>query len=1405
MNEEKKIISFGLEEELRGVYGTGSIGSVYAINSREHILTTTRNLYKIEKSQIKKCLPYQFLVTCYIPEYQLVVGYSSHGSELFVLEDRDLEHPVTAHFQTEHNGVFHILYSERSSIIVLVGSGVSVWEINVTIPDTFVSGAKPIVEIKLRSRFAQEYETVIMNSPCFDYQRELLFLATQDGVCAFNMDGEVVRHVTRAVVGSNSVFGYSQKLRRVMTVDQDSVISLWDFDGYNCGTFSISASAFFSVQFLDEEHVLLMNAKGIMFILNLKTRKSFHVYTAEKLPNRLIVQREPELTVILTFQSAALFLKVTLPWKMWTENIIMPKSIRRVPKLHEAARVIVHTNDSFIRMLSPVTKKIITVATTKSLALPSYVAYDRGCLVYYVKKQQKGDFPFGAEREATEQIECLNVDLPTSQFDCEIIPGCKRDELFMIMTNGFLCRFDTGSDPCKELMAQDLKAGVVTAFFDQKGGWGYAVCSPRGEAFLCDYNNLKVLKRFRVTPYAVEACNVFFSPMFGVIVFLYLSGAYVYNVNTGLITQNMPLQASRQSHMFGNYIFIGHDNGTIDILELQDGMLVAVSMSSDQQIHSEGVSGMAFSPSFWISASLDGSVVLWDYNFMILGRIVLPEPIYACEILNGKKDIVVGTNSEIMIISGAEVFGEDCAEDENELLDNFDGKVDVLVKDEYVPFAKQEDDDLKLIKMAKAKATKALNATGKRGKLRDLLKQQRERFKFDRDALEVLNRLNEEGDFNADKERLNALREMQQMGQENQTKPTVIQGHELLDSAAKEEGANDGERGSTTSKRKKKRRATSGGDGQDESDTDEQTAADLGASPEGDGGNGAEERDDNDDGDESGYSDDSDDNIGEEDHSNNIDGDKGEDELDQQNRKRRGHGDDEEYEYFEDENGQRKRRRKQKGADSNDEYEYEYYEDENGQRKRRRKNKYTDDDDDEYYEDENGQRKRRRKHKGASDDDDEDYEDEDGARRRRQKNRRKDSDADYEYYEDENGQRKRRRKKDKTNGESDNGALGASNKKKGHDKGNASASLKNPRVKNRAREEGEHDPAGEGKAGNKKGKGYGNGDDALTTKKKKLRDDDEAKAKGKAKKEENIQLDTEKVKKQKKAKKSKKKTWKQSSQNITEGSSADKPDLADADQSSKRPSTPPSIRPRRIGSEILRRLAQGKYSRSRLEKRKRLLGGTAYPAVILDQETLLKNFVRGQTELLPLLRAIKKSTVNARQFQNQQDGSIFSKTMGVHSPPGPRNPRHRQFNFTTGAIPRAAIINMPETSTSEEVEHKPHEPSDEVQEIMDEAMDWQRIPITARVVAYNNFRRGGSQIDLLASAVLEKMPEMRSCATFKPKKTESNKLYRNPMRPKVVQPLGKLEHSITVRHSMNGRIFSMRAQRPLDDLKPADE
>ena len=1389
MNEKKKIISFGLEEELRGVYGTGSIGSVYPINSREHILTTTRNLYKIEKSQIKKCLPYQFLVTCYIPEYQLIVGYSSHGSELFVLEDRDLEHPVTAHFQTEHNGVFHILFSERSSLIVLVGSGVSVWEINVTIPDTFVSGAKPIVEIKLRSRFAQEYETVIMNSPCFDYQRELLFLATQDGVCAFNMDGDLVRHVTRAVVGSNSVFGYSQKLRRVMTVDQDSVISLWDFDGYNCGTFSISASVFFSVQFLDEEHVLLMNAKGIMFILNLKTRKSFHVYTAEKLPNRLIVQREPELTVILTFQSAALFLKVTLPWKMWTENIIMPKSIRRVPKLHEAARVIVHTNDSFIRMLSPVTKKIITVATTKSLALPSYVAYDRGCLVYYVKKQQKGDFPFGAEREATEQIECLNVDLPTSQFDCEIFPGGKRDELFMIMTNGFLCRFDTGSDPCKELMAQDLKAGVVTAFFDQKGGWGYAVCSPRGEAFLCDYNNLKVLKRFRVTPYAVEACNVFFSPMFGVIVFLYVSGAYVYNVNTGLITQNMPLKASRQSHMFGNYIFIGHDNGTIDILELQDGILVAVSMSSDQQIHSEGVSGMAFSPSFWISASLDGSVVLWDYNFMILGRIVLPEPIYACEILNGKKDIVVGTNSEIMIISGAEVFGEDCAEDENELLDNFDGKIDVLVKDEYVPLAKQEDDDLKLIKMAKAKATKALNATGKRGKLRDLLKQQRERFKFDRDALEVLNRLNEEGDFNADKERLNALREMQQMGQDNQTKPAIIQGRDLLDSAAKEEGANDGERGSTTSKRKKKRRATSGGDGQDESDTDEQTAADLDANPEGDVGNGADEQDGNDGGDESGYSGDSDDNdddnIGAEDD-DNIDGDKDEDDLDQKSRKRREHDDDdEEYEYYEDENGQRKRRRKQKGAASDDEYEYEYYEDENGQRKRRRKNKRTNDDDDDEY-----------------------YEDEDGVRRRRRKNQHKDSDADYEYYEDENGQRKRRRKKDKTDGESDNGALGASNKK-GHGKGNASASIKNPRVKNRTKEEGEHDPTSEGKARNKKGKASGNGEDDVdgsTTKKKKLRDDaDEDKAKGKVRKEGNNQLDTEKVKKQKKTKKSKKKTWKQSSQNITEVSAADKPDLVDGDQPSKRPSTPPSIRPRRIGSEILRRLAQGKYSHSRLEKRKRLLGGNSYPAVILDQETLLKNFVRGQTELLPFLRAIKKSTVNARQFQNQQNvsPSSFSKTMTVHSPPGPRNPRHRQFNFTTGAIPRSAIINIPETSTSEEVEHKPHEPSDEVQEIMDEAMDWQRIPITARVVAYNNFRRGGSQIDLLASAVLEKMPEMRSCATFKSTKNESNKLYRAVMRPKVVQPLGKLEHSITVRHSMNGRIFSMRAQRPLDDLKPA--
>lgn len=1364
MNEEKKAISFGLEETMRGVYGTGSIGSIYSINAHEHILTTTRNLYKIEKSQIKKSLPYQFLVTCYIPEYDLIVGYSAHGSELFVLEERDLEHPITAHFQTEHNGVFHLLFSERSSLLVLVGSGVSVWHIKVTVPENAISITKPIVEIKLRARFAQGYDTVILNSPSFDYQRELIFLPTPEGICAFDMDGQIVRHVTKLASGNNTVFGYSQKLRRLMTVDQESSISLWDFDGYNCGTFSISASAFFSVLFLDQEHVLLMNAKGIMFILNLKTRKSFHVYTAEKLPTRLILQRDPELAVIMTFQSAVVFLKVTLPWKMWTENIIMPKSIRRVPKLEEAARVIVHTNDSLIRMISPITKRIITVASPKSLALPSYVAYDRGCLVYFVRKRQTGD-----DQEST--IPCLNVELPTSQFDCEIFPGCcKRDDLFMVMSNGFLCRFDTGSDPCKEVSAQDIKAGVVSAFFDQTGAWGYAVCSPKGEAFLCDYKTLKVTKRFRVTPYPVDACNIFFFPNCGVLVFLYLTDVYVYNIKTGLITQKMPIAGSRQSYMFGNYVFIGHENGTIDILEMVDGVLTAVNMSSDQKIHAEGVSGMAFSPSFWISVALDGSIVLWDYHFMIIGRINLPEPIYACEILNGRKDIIVGTNSEIMIISGAEVFGEDSVEDEIELLDNFDGKVDALVEDFYVEPPKEEKEEDLLFKHVKGKGNKALNTTGKRGKLRNILKQQRERFKFDPEALQVLNRLNEEGDPVGDRERLNALREMQQMGETNPSTETAPQVKLNEDNQGLESPR------SSTSKRKKKRRKTSTrkGDSDEEDDDSEMEVAEPDEDPDGK----APRNRRGDDSDEYEYY---------------------EDENGEMKRRRKRRNSDE-YEYYEDENGQRKRRRKNGNGDS----DYEYYEDEDGQRKRRRKK-----DDDEYDEDENDQRKR----KGKKDEDDEYeyYEDENGERKRRRKKRN--DDDEYEYYEDENGERKRRRKnKGKDQNESDDNETGKRRKKRGQNEDEDAQRLQKQPKKQQSTDAG-HSKV---RASQKENTGDNDDESEAVSHKKKAKtgksrnDDDDTETKSKVKRanrgaggDDNETVETsntqtkqdnpdEKQPKRKKAKKPKRKSGKQNTQNIDVPGQAQN-DASEEIQIKARPRTPPSIRPRRIGSSILRRLTQGNRSRSRLEKRMKLLASKGFPAVILDQETLVTRFVRGQTDLLPFLKAIKKSTINAKQFRSPESARPnFSKTMQIAPPPTPNpNPRRRGFNWTTNAIPRAAVITIPDQPSTDE-------PVDELEEIMDEAKDWQRIPITARVVAYGGMWRGHSETDMLADAVLQKMPEMRSCALFKPKKTDSNKLYRSVMRPKVVQPIGKVENSITVRHSINGRLH----QKPLDDLKP---
>lgn len=720
MINESKIIAFGVEETFKVNFGTGNVNSVYPINSREYIVTTPKEMIKMEKTNIKVKLPYHFCASCLIPDVGMIAAISVHNSELFILNLNDLSHPLLKNYQTNHTGIFHIFYSVKSSCIITIGSGVKTWNLNCIMPDGNVTSALPSVTVTPRACFGEKFETLILNPPAFDYQRELLFLPTQQGIQGFTLDGKQMVIGSRVQATNVTVFSYCNTNRKLLTADQHEGICLWNKMGKLHHRYSIGTSSIFLLKYITSEHVILMNSKGNAYILNVKTGNAFHVYSAPEIPTRFFIFLQPYPTLVLCYHSTAAFLKITIPWGVWAKNVVKSRIIRRMPKKNHAARILVQTLNSFVKLFDPRNGKSLTSATpTGSSNLYNYY-YDRGTYLLYKENQVE---VYGTEH---------------------------KDNLYLIMEDGKASVYDAAHSPCEETGIVDLKSHfIIPCTID--GKWYYFAAAMRSEVFLLDQTKFRYLKRAVIG--IAKTINIFFLTESETAVIMYESETYLFDLKSFSVINKILIRGSDVSELHGDIIYIGQPTGQIDMIKIVGNELILLNNLNQQRIHASAVSGLGFSPNFWITVGLDGVLMYWDYNYLNLCRICLPEPLLSCEILNGKRDVIIGTENEIMKIHGDIIFG-DQVDEELHIIDNFDRMFDSLSP---VQHTIEEDDDMMLAEddgfyYRRTNHRRAQNQGNDKGKangsgaprskkIKDYI---RKKFQIDPEALAVLNKLNNE-------------------------------------------------------------------------------------------------------------------------------------------------------------------------------------------------------------------------------------------------------------------------------------------------------------------------------------------------------------------------------------------------------------------------------------------------------------------------------------------------------------------------------------------------------------------------------------------------------------------------------------------------------------------------------------
>ncbi|OHT10442.1 hypothetical protein TRFO_20243 [Tritrichomonas foetus] len=731
-------LKFGMFEEFTLPFETGSISSVFSINSRECICATSRNLHKFEKGEIKMSTNLMKFSACLmIPDTDLIVGITARTNLLYVFKIVDISHPIIDGYFTNHHGVFHLFYSPASMSLILVGYGIKVFYLRYKYSGSKLSIIPPEVTISLRSRFCNDYDTTILTPPSFDPDHETLYLPTPSGICPFDLDGNCLTPASRYPASIATVYCYNHFSRSIFTFDAHHGLIKWTQSGQIEQHFQTTGNSVFAILLVDEEHIVCLNASKQLFLLNFITGRTFYCMNLDKLPSRLFMLKIREQPYLAACFGATLRgIRIDIPWKVWYSPIRDCIKISRCNRLYEAGRILVQTKNYFLKIFSPSTSRLITVATHRDAVTPVSFLYDRGFIQIarrngmkfefvnistlsenFHKREIENDtenindsvFLFKTEYDhrnqhnnqtsihsfrntennnssqadyAFQEKESINeFRIEENELDSNLL---KRDILFFVLENGIVLGFNSSVNPCEEIFSLDLKAHFLL-IIHYNGRWCYAAISENSYLSIYDYHTFALIERLKVSYHKV--INAFYNAEFQSIVFVFEETTILFSLLTKEIVDEVEINGCSNVEHFGDLVRFGYESGHITTLYIEDGRFSP--NITDYRPHYEPITSFSFSTDFWLSSSVDSKILVWNYFDENVVVIKLPLPIFSCCLMNGKRDILLSTETEIMKISGYSVFYEQ--DDEDEEIDNFDKLSDFLDPNSFTQFFTQKN------------------------------------------------------------------------------------------------------------------------------------------------------------------------------------------------------------------------------------------------------------------------------------------------------------------------------------------------------------------------------------------------------------------------------------------------------------------------------------------------------------------------------------------------------------------------------------------------------------------------------------------------------------------------------------------------------------------------------------------
>lgn len=624
---------FGIEDDYQISIRGSSISGVIQKSENSYIITSSNNLYVVENQKIAQTIPMEYTAITDIREYGLFAGYSPLNSELFIVSKRDLNQQLLSNFKTDQSDVKNLIHIPNSRLLLSIGHPTKAWRLdyfNSTISLSYVGSIK------------DELDTF-----AYDSNKEMVFYKKDMIILKSSFKDKKPKQFLND--DSIQIFDYCPSSKRFIYYKIGSLI-ITDKKGNSIDSIKTQNVTFSILKYINKNFIIALDNLNDFYIYDTNLlRQIFKFHFPRKIDRVFIMKNE----IVILSGSILYFKKLILPYRLWTKLKSNPIEIKRCNKKMKAARIMVFCKGNEIFLFSPKTKELISTIKSMNNTYPPY--YDRSLFIGY---QYDGRMTFHETNYG-------------------------YDRLFLPSNENGISIYDTNTK--ENLMVSHVEVNstaVVLCEYDNQ--WVYCASNINGELVfisMVGYNEIdKVFlshKRVNQLLYHHRTHSIYA---------IFASEICRFDFKARRIVESIGVENNEIAKIHSDFLFVGFKNGAIQPFVIHEFQTFPVKLNKDR-LHSNSVTGFSFSSKFFVSCSSDGKIKYWDYSFNLISEITLPFPILTCELLNGKRHLLVGVEKAILFIPGSIAF--------NQEVDIFESKIDSfdLLDDDLHTVMKIEEEE----------------------------------------------------------------------------------------------------------------------------------------------------------------------------------------------------------------------------------------------------------------------------------------------------------------------------------------------------------------------------------------------------------------------------------------------------------------------------------------------------------------------------------------------------------------------------------------------------------------------------------------------------------------------------------------------------------------------------------------